>query len=104
MAGFIETLIYTAYLISIEHRKIALSTTLMFFYMLAYLLIVSYAIKDTNSIVLLIVYSISCALGNLVVMNREKHKDLAIFKHRPTHPKHSARNKFCKVSKKIRRK
>lgn len=98
IAGFIETLIYTFYLISIENRRIALSTTLMFFYMLAYLVIISVAIKDTNSIPLLLVYSVSCALGNLVVMNRQKHKDLSIFKHRPTHPHHS-KGKYCKITK-----
>lgn len=96
LAGFLETLVYTAYLISIDKRRIILSTTLMFFYMLAYLLIIAYAIKDTNSIILLVVYSVSCALGNLVVMNREKNKDLKIFKHRPSHPKHSPKGKYCK--------
>ena len=99
LAGFLETLIYTAYLISIERRRIMLSTILMGFYMMAYLLIVAYAIKDTNSILLLVIYSLSCALGNFIVLNREKQKDLTIFKHRPSHSKHSPK-KCCKISKK----
>jgi multidrug transporter EmrE-like cation transporter len=89
IAGLLESLLYTMYLISIDNRKVLLSTILMFIYMSIYLIIISFAIKDLNSLSLLLAYSLSSALGNYIIMNKEKNKNLRIFKHRPTHSKHS---------------
>jgi hypothetical protein len=68
IAGIIETFLSTAYLVSVDNRKLYISTFLMFSYMLAYLFIVAYAIKDSSTYSLLIVYALSCAVGNYITI------------------------------------
>jgi hypothetical protein len=43
-------------------------------YMTIYLFIISYAIKDGNTVPLLIAYAISCGAGNYAIMLWEKKK------------------------------
>ena len=75
-AGVIEQLLYTKYLIAVNNRQAMLSTVLMSIYMLSYLLIVSYAIKDNNTMSLLITYALACGLGNWIILKRENHKKI----------------------------
>lgn len=74
LIGFIEQLLYTAYLLSVNKRQVNASTFLMVAYMAIYLFIISYAIKDTNTIPLLIAYALSCGVGNWCIMLWENRK------------------------------
>jgi uncharacterized protein YebE (UPF0316 family) len=70
--GFIEQLLFTSYLISVNKRQKIASSVLMFIYFLIYLVIIDWAIKDANTLWLLITYALSAAIGNFVRMNYEK--------------------------------
>lgn len=75
IVGFIEQLLYTAYLLSVNKKQVNASSILMFSYMVIYLFIITYAIKDANTIPLLIAYALACGSGNWVIMkweNRDK--------------------------------
>lgn len=68
-AGLIEQVLYTLYLLAVNKYMILPSTILMFAYMVIYLLIINYAIKDEkNSLPLLIVYALSSGVGNYIAM------------------------------------
>ncbi len=75
--GFVEQLLYTAYLMSIHKNRVKTSSILMSIYMSIYLFIISYAIKDINTAYILFVYALSCGLGNYVFMmiGKNKRKD-----------------------------
>ena len=64
IAGVIETFIYTAWCISANKKELNKSSILMFVYMSIYLIIITFAMKDTNTIGLIITYAISCGVGN----------------------------------------
>jgi len=83
LIGFIEQLLYTAYLLSVNKKQVNASTLLMVAYMAVYLFIISYAIKDSNTIPLLISYALACGLGNWCIMKWESRK------------KHSKLNNYC---------
>jgi multidrug transporter EmrE-like cation transporter len=68
LIGFIEQLLYTAYLLSVNKKQVNTSSILMISYMVIYLFIITYAIKDANTIPLLIAYAIACGMGNYLVM------------------------------------
>jgi len=75
IVGFIEQLLYTAYLLSVNKKQVKASSVLMFSYMVIYLFIITYAIKDANTVPLLIAYASACGSGNWVIMkweNRDK--------------------------------
>jgi len=72
--GLLEQMLYTAYIISVTKRQKYLSSLLMLVYMSLYLLIVAYAMKDSQTIPLLITYAVSCGLGNLITMLIETRK------------------------------
>ncbi len=68
-AGLIEQIMYTLYLLSVSRYLIGISTILMSSYMIIYLLIINYAIKDEkNSLPLLLTYAISSGIGNYIAM------------------------------------
>jgi len=73
--GLIEQLLYTKYLISVDKRQTLASTIYMIVYMSLYLFIVAYAIKDTNTIPLLIAYAVACGIGNYIAMLLEEKKN-----------------------------
>lgn len=62
--GTIETFIYTAWAISATKKEAIKSSTFMFIYMVLYLGIISFALKDTDTWILILTYALSCALGN----------------------------------------
>lgn len=70
--GFLEQLLFTSYLISVDKRQKLISSMLMFVYFLIYLLIIDWAIKDANTLLLLVVYALSAAIGNYTRMHFEK--------------------------------
>jgi multidrug transporter EmrE-like cation transporter len=74
LIGFIEQLLYTAYLLSVNKKQVKASTVLMVAYMAIYLFIISYAIKDGNTIPLLVAYALACGAGNYVIMLWENRK------------------------------
>jgi uncharacterized protein YebE (UPF0316 family) len=66
--GLLEQVLYTAYLLSVNKKQVKLSSYLMFIYMLFYLGIIAYAIKDNNTITLLLAYAAACGVGNYIMM------------------------------------
>lgn len=67
--GLAEQSLYTLYLLAVNRYMIVASSFLMFIYMILYLLIINYAIKDEkNSLPLLIVYALSSGIGNYLTM------------------------------------
>lgn len=73
LVGFIEQLLYTAYLLSVTKRQVIASTFLMFTYMLIYLFIIAFAMKDSETVPILVAYALSCGVGNYVIMLWEKY-------------------------------
>jgi len=74
IVGFIEQLLYTSYLLSVTKKQVTTSTILMVVYMSIYLFIISYAIKDGDTVPLLVAYALSCGVGNWVIMKWENRK------------------------------
>lgn len=74
ICGLIEQIGYTLYLLSVDKRKVFLSSIIMFFYFSFYLIIIAYAIKHANTIPLLLTYSLSTGIGNFIVMKYEVTK------------------------------
>ena len=72
--GIIESLFYTWYLISVEKKQLMLSTSLMFIYMILYLGVVAVAIQSSETYLNLTVYALACAIGNFIVIYKEKRK------------------------------
>jgi uncharacterized protein YebE (UPF0316 family) len=72
--GTIETYIYTGWNLSANQRQAYLSSLLMLLYMVIYLLILDAAFKDSNSKLMIIDYSLACALGNFIRIKQEKKK------------------------------
>jgi uncharacterized protein YebE (UPF0316 family) len=65
-AGVVETYIYTATLIAATRMKYIGSSILMFLYMMVYLFILDTAFKDSNSKLMILVYAVSCGVGNFI--------------------------------------
>jgi hypothetical protein len=70
--GIIETFLYASYILALTEKQVLLSTFLMGIYMFLYLAIISYAIKDTNTITLILIYALACAVGNYFRVNKER--------------------------------
>ena len=75
LVGFIEQLLYTAYILSVTKKKVITSSLLMFTYMLMYLFLIAYALKDSETTSILISYALSCGAGNYCVMLWEKRHE-----------------------------
>jgi len=74
IVGFLEQCLYTMYLISVTKRQVILSSIFMFIYMSLYLFIVAYALKDSNTVILLISYATACCFGNFITMTVENKR------------------------------
>ena len=74
LVGILETFLYTGYLISVELRQKIISSILMFVYMSIYLSVIAFAIKDVNSLFMILVYAFSCSIGNYLRVSYEKQK------------------------------
>lgn len=72
--GVIETFLYTAWNLSANRKEINKSSILMFIYMIIYLGIIAFALKDTNTWALIIIYALSCGVGNYLELLWEKNK------------------------------
>lgn len=72
--GLIEQLLYTKYLIAVDKRQTIMSTIYMIVYMSLYLFIVAFALKDANTIPLLVAYALACGLGNFMILKWETRK------------------------------
>jgi len=72
--GIVETFLYTMWCLSANRKEINKSSILMFIYMVLYLGIIAYAIKDTNTFSLIVVYALSCGLGNYLELLWELKK------------------------------
>jgi uncharacterized protein YebE (UPF0316 family) len=74
IAGVIETWIYTGWAITANQNRVIASSVLMFLYMLTYLFILDAAFKDANSKWMILVYALSCGVGNLIRVYQESKK------------------------------
>ncbi len=72
--GLIESFLYTMWNLSANRKEINKSSILMFVYMTVYLFLVAYAIKDSNTFPLLLIYAFSCGCGNYLEILYEKLK------------------------------
>ena len=72
--GIIETFLYTGWNLAANQRKPFLSSLLMMSYMIIYLFIIDCAIKDANTICIIIAYAISCGVGNYLRVYLEKKR------------------------------
>lgn len=72
--GLIETFLYTMWCLSANRKELNKSTILMTIYMIIYLGIISYAIKDKETLALIISYSLACGAGNYLEILWEKRK------------------------------
>jgi uncharacterized protein YebE (UPF0316 family) len=76
--GLIEQLLYTKYLIAVDKRQTIMSTVYMVVYMSLYLFIVAFALKDANTIPLLVAYALACGAGNYIIMKWENRKNICV--------------------------
>lgn len=72
VVGIIETFLNTCYLISVNKRQVYLATFLEFIYCFVYLFVVSLALKNANTFILLCGYASGCALGTYIRLTRDK--------------------------------
>jgi len=75
IVGTLETWLYTGWALSATQKKVWISSILMFTYMMIYLKIIDWALKDANTTLMIFSYSLSCALGNFIRVNQEKGKN-----------------------------
>lgn len=72
--GLIETFLYTMWCLSANRKELYKSTFLMTIYMAIYLGIIAYAIKDTETIALILSYALACGAGNYLEILYEIRK------------------------------
>lgn len=82
IAGMIETFLYTGWCLAANKKKIISSSLLMLIYMIIYLSIIDYAIKDANTLLMILTYALSCGVGNFMRVFLEKY-DIYYMKHTP---------------------
>jgi uncharacterized protein YebE (UPF0316 family) len=73
IAGVVETYLFTGWSIAANKAKAILSSILMLTYMITYLLILDTAFKDKNSVLMILDYAISCAVGNYIRVKKEQN-------------------------------
>jgi membrane protein YdbS with pleckstrin-like domain len=66
--GAVEQFGYTLYLIAVNRYMVVVSSLLAVSYMFVYLWIINYAVKDKNSVPLLVSYALAIGLGNYLAM------------------------------------
>lgn len=69
--GTIETYLYTGWAITANQKKVWVSSILMFSYMMIYLKIIDWALKDANTSLMIFSYALSCAFGNFIRVRQE---------------------------------
>lgn len=70
--GIIETYIYAGYLIAVNKCQARQSSILYFINMTLHVGVIAWAIKDVNTILMIIIYNLSCAIGNYLRIKKEK--------------------------------
>jgi uncharacterized protein YebE (UPF0316 family) len=73
-AGIIETWLFTGWSLKVNEHKAFISSVLMVSYMIAYLKIIDIALKDANTLLMIISYALSCGIGNYIRVRYEKKK------------------------------
>lgn len=66
VVGIIETFLYTLHLVAVNRRNALMAGILMTIYIFVYLTIVAYAIKNENTLIVLLVYSCACGIGTFI--------------------------------------
>ena len=72
--GALENFLYTWYLLEVGRKRPIKSSILDFVYMLIYLELVAWAIKDSDTLGILVVYAVSCGIGNYLQIKWELYK------------------------------
>ena len=72
LAGLLEQIFSTIYLLSVEKRQSLLSSIWMVLCMFLNLFIIAYAIKDSDTWLLLLIYVMICGWGNFLVIKWER--------------------------------
>lgn len=75
IVGTIETYLYTGWALTATQKKVWVSSILMFSYMMIYLKIIDWAIKDVNTTLMILSYALSCGLGNFIRVRQESLKN-----------------------------
>jgi uncharacterized protein YebE (UPF0316 family) len=73
--GIIETWLYTGWCLKANQGKVWSSSVLMIIYMTMYLTIISWAIKDANTFTMIVVYALSCGVGNFLRITQEQNEN-----------------------------
>ena len=74
LAGTIETWLFTGWSLKANEHKAFTSSILMVSYMIAYLKIIDIALKDANTLLMIITYALSCGVGNYIRIKNENRK------------------------------
>jgi len=72
--GLIETFLFTGWTISANRGKAIESSILMVAYMLIYLTIILWAMRDANSYLIIAIYAVSAGIGNYIRVKLDKKK------------------------------
>lgn len=72
--GLIETYLFAGWTISANRGKAIESSFLMTSYMLIYLTIILWAMKDANSYLIIAIYAVSAGIGNYIRVRLDKKK------------------------------
>lgn len=76
IVGIIENYIYTLRLLTTAQGLIIKSSTILVVHTIIYLSVVAWAIKDTNTLIMIIIYAFGCGIGNGLALFWEKRKKL----------------------------
>jgi uncharacterized protein YebE (UPF0316 family) len=74
LIGLVETFLYAGYILSVTKKQVYLSSILMLIYMTIYLSIITFVVKDINTFELIIIYALSCGIGNFIRIKREHYE------------------------------
>ena len=70
--GIIETYLYTGWCLLANKGKALSSSLLMIIYMTMYLTIIAWALKDSQTYLMIFTYALSCGVGNYIRVKHEK--------------------------------
>ena len=74
IAGTVETYLFTGWSLKANEHKAIISSILMISYIIIYLKIVDWVLKDANTLLMIISYALSCGLGNYIRVRYENRK------------------------------
>ena len=76
VCGLVETWLYAWYLLEINRHRAIRSSLVLVIQMALYLAILSYVIKDINTIWLIADYCLGCGIGNYIKLRTDNKRRL----------------------------